>query len=226
MKELVERIFKNWKSTLIGALIIIGALAAVYAGKATLTEAGAFIVGGITLFFIKDKQDPKGPSPATAWMFALALLLVVASCNRKSTTTTSELQTITIVKDSIAIHDSIVWETYTVPVDSLVLIGYVECDTLTNKPKTMSLAGKGKRMNTKLNLNSSGALSLSTTCEAYEDSLQTAHRTISQLSYRLSAIDQRASNVVTVESNRYLLPLILSCVLNLVLLIIFIKSRR
>lgn len=53
---MIDRIFKNWKSTLIGLLIIAGSLAAVYTDKATLTEAGAFITMGLAFFFLKDQK--------------------------------------------------------------------------------------------------------------------------------------------------------------------------
>lgn len=51
---MVDRIFKSWKTTAIGLLIIAIAGASVYLDKATLPEAGLFIAGGITLFFVKD----------------------------------------------------------------------------------------------------------------------------------------------------------------------------
>lgn len=54
--SVVERIFKNWKTTLVGVLILAGALGAVFTDKATLTEAGAFIVLGVGFFFLKDKN--------------------------------------------------------------------------------------------------------------------------------------------------------------------------
>ena len=60
---MIDRVFKNWKTTAIGAVIVIGALATVFVGKATLTEAGVFIGVGISLFFIK---DGKGNSPSSA----------------------------------------------------------------------------------------------------------------------------------------------------------------
>jgi TRAP-type mannitol/chloroaromatic compound transport system permease large subunit len=53
--SLIDRIFKSWKTTLIGSIIILGSLGMVYVGKATLTEAGAFIVLGVGAFFLKDK---------------------------------------------------------------------------------------------------------------------------------------------------------------------------
>ena len=56
---MIERIFKNWKTTAIGVLLITGSLLLVAINKATLTEAGAFIVDGVGSIFAKDKKDGK-----------------------------------------------------------------------------------------------------------------------------------------------------------------------
>ncbi|BDD13139.1 hypothetical protein FUAX_55710 (plasmid) [Fulvitalea axinellae] len=56
---LVTRVFKNWKTSLLGLVILTGALGAVYTGKASLTEAGLFIAGGIGLFFTRDGKGVK-----------------------------------------------------------------------------------------------------------------------------------------------------------------------
>ena len=52
-----DRIIKSWETTLIGALLIIGAITLVFLDKATLTEAGTFIVIGGGLFFAKNKKS-------------------------------------------------------------------------------------------------------------------------------------------------------------------------
>ena len=49
-----ERVFKNWRTSLLGASLIIGALAAVFVGRATLTEAALVLPVAFTLIFIKD----------------------------------------------------------------------------------------------------------------------------------------------------------------------------
>ena len=49
-----ERVFKNWRTSLLGAILIIGALAAVFFGRATLTEAALVLPVAFTLIFIKD----------------------------------------------------------------------------------------------------------------------------------------------------------------------------
>jgi len=53
---MIYRIFTNWKTTAIGLLILVLSGGAVYLDKATLTEAGAFLVLGIGLFFTKDTK--------------------------------------------------------------------------------------------------------------------------------------------------------------------------
>lgn len=54
-KPLAERIFRNWKTSVIGLTILIGSLAMVYFEKASLGEAGVFLGIGFGLFFLKDK---------------------------------------------------------------------------------------------------------------------------------------------------------------------------
>jgi hypothetical protein len=54
---MIDRIVKNWKTSFAGALILIVSVSAVYFDKATLTEAGAFMVVGFTLFFVKDGKS-------------------------------------------------------------------------------------------------------------------------------------------------------------------------
>lgn len=69
MNKIIDRIFKNWKTTTIGLVILVPSLAAVFMGKATLTEAGVFIMTGLSCFGFKDppaKDDSTSPSPPAA----------------------------------------------------------------------------------------------------------------------------------------------------------------
>ena len=54
---MIDRILKNTKTTTLGLLIILGALILVGFEKATLTEAGAFIVAGLGFLFAKDRKN-------------------------------------------------------------------------------------------------------------------------------------------------------------------------
>lgn len=52
---MIERIFKSWKSSVVGLILFISGIALVGFEKATLTEAGAFFGMAFVLFFTKEK---------------------------------------------------------------------------------------------------------------------------------------------------------------------------
>ena len=56
---LIERIFGNPKTTLLGLIIIGLCFVLVFYEKATLTEVSAFMMGAFALMFFKDPQDGK-----------------------------------------------------------------------------------------------------------------------------------------------------------------------
>ncbi len=56
---LIERIFGNPKTTLLGLIIIGLCFVLVFYEKATLTEVSAFMMGAFALMFLKDPQDGK-----------------------------------------------------------------------------------------------------------------------------------------------------------------------
>ena len=56
---MIDRIFKNWKTTLIGLGLIIAGLIFVWYEKASLTELTAFIGSGVVLMLVKDPKNEK-----------------------------------------------------------------------------------------------------------------------------------------------------------------------
>jgi hypothetical protein len=62
MNLLIERIFKNWKTTLLGLAMIVACFVLVFIEKATLSEASMFIVGGFTMLFLRDSADSVKPT--------------------------------------------------------------------------------------------------------------------------------------------------------------------
>lgn len=58
-KKMIDRIFKNWKTTLLGVGLIIAGLLFVWFEKATLTELTAFIGSGLVLMLVKDPKNEK-----------------------------------------------------------------------------------------------------------------------------------------------------------------------
>lgn len=77
---MTERIFKNWKTTLLGIIMLVGSLLLVYYGKATLTEASAFMVAGFSMFFLKD--------PKNNGLSIVLLALIFYSCQKPVVNTT------------------------------------------------------------------------------------------------------------------------------------------
>ena len=54
---MIERIFKNPKTTILGLIIITLCFVLVFLDKATLTEVSVFILGGFSVLFLKDGND-------------------------------------------------------------------------------------------------------------------------------------------------------------------------
>jgi hypothetical protein len=54
MSEIKERIFANWKTTLLGVAVLIAGLVLVYLDKASLAELTAFVSGALVLLISKD----------------------------------------------------------------------------------------------------------------------------------------------------------------------------
>jgi len=59
---LIERIFKNPKTTVLGLLMVGLCFVLVFYEKATLTEVSAFLMGAFALMFLKDPKDEKTSS--------------------------------------------------------------------------------------------------------------------------------------------------------------------
>ena len=57
---MIERLFRNPKTTIIGLLVLVVSFLFVWFGKATLTELGIFISGGFALLFLKDPDKTDG----------------------------------------------------------------------------------------------------------------------------------------------------------------------
>ena len=56
---IIERIWKDPKTTLLGLIIIGLCFVLVFYEKASLTEVSAFLMGAFALMFLKDPKDEK-----------------------------------------------------------------------------------------------------------------------------------------------------------------------
>ena len=55
---MIERIFKNRKTTIVGLVMLIVSFLFVWLEKATLIEVSVFITGGFAMLFMKDPKKP------------------------------------------------------------------------------------------------------------------------------------------------------------------------
>ena len=54
---MIDRIFKNWKTTTLGISILITCFVLVFLEKTTLSDVSLFLGGGFMMLFIKDKKE-------------------------------------------------------------------------------------------------------------------------------------------------------------------------
>lgn len=52
---MINRIFYNWKTSLVGLGLIVASFVAVYMGKSTLTEVSGFLLAAFPFLYSKDK---------------------------------------------------------------------------------------------------------------------------------------------------------------------------
>jgi hypothetical protein len=53
---MIDRIFKNWKTSLLAFFLILTSVASVFMKISTWTEVGAFLGLSVALFFAKDPK--------------------------------------------------------------------------------------------------------------------------------------------------------------------------
>jgi hypothetical protein len=57
---MIDRLFRNLKTTIIGSVVLITCFVFVWFGKSSLSELGVFVVGGFTMLFLKDPKTDGG----------------------------------------------------------------------------------------------------------------------------------------------------------------------
>lgn len=62
-EPLINRLFKSWKTTVLGLAIIVVCFVLVFLEKASLTEVSTFTIGGFYLLFLKDENGKAAGSP-------------------------------------------------------------------------------------------------------------------------------------------------------------------
>jgi hypothetical protein len=57
---MIDRLFRNLKTTFLGLIVLLVCFGFVWFGKATLSEVGIFVTGGFAMLFLKDPKTDGG----------------------------------------------------------------------------------------------------------------------------------------------------------------------
>lgn len=101
-------------------------------------------------------------------MFGLMILVVVAGCSSRVVPSTSTSETKTIVKDSIVVKEVPRIDTVHIPGEKIVVTEYIECDSVTNKPKAKSIKAQGTRTNLSVVLRTDGSMVATAGCDSLQ----------------------------------------------------------
>lgn len=114
----MNRILKDWKTTVIGIAILIICFTLVFVGKATLTEVGGFLCGGFYVLFSKDSLLGKKKTPC----LLLFALLFVGCRPYESFIDKSESVRIDtlIIRDSVPVRIEIPGDTVRMDADTII----------------------------------------------------------------------------------------------------------
>lgn len=120
-----------------------------------------------------------------AWLLSIIIALAFSSCNRKQSISSSITKT--LIKDSISLIETIKYDTITLPADTLVQSVYIECDSLTNKPKPFNTSIKSNKISNSLVLDITGLLTSTSIVDSLLQVIETQQRELHK--YHSSVIE-------------------------------------
>ena len=122
------------------------------------------------------------------YLIAISLLIAFASCSKKLTTT------ITVVKDSIIVKEVPRLVEVKIPGDTVTVTEYIECDSLTNKPKPKKIQATTGRAFTSDEVKADGTLTATGGCDSLSQLIEVKDREISRL--RSEKTDTHTTQIV------------------------------
>lgn len=103
----------------------------------------------------------------------LVLLLVVAGCNRKIVSSTT-----TKVRDSLIVKEVPRIVTVTIPGDTVTVKEYIECDSITNKPKPKEFKSGNGRAKVSVMIADDGSLTATGGCDSLQRAIEVRDKII------------------------------------------------
>lgn len=118
----------------------------------------------------------------------IAAILLLASCSKRTTSTTSS------VRDSIIIKEVVRIDTVKLPGATVTIREQIECDSVTNKPKPATLSGQGGRAKIKVSIDSAGMLTATGGCDSLNQIIKALDREVYHLRH-----EQKKETVTVTE---------------------------
>lgn len=149
----------------------------------------------------------------------IALLLVVGllSCSKKIVTTTSSSE----ILDSTFMTETTQYDTIFVAGDTVILKEWVECDSVTNKPKPFKAKAKSGRASITLEVTDRGTLKVEGVCDSLQRLVETKDREI----FRLRKETSNKSTTITKQPSKLKVWFDISCQLLAGLFVLLLLAR-
>jgi hypothetical protein len=114
------------------------------------------------------------------WLFIVMLLL--SSCSRKTVTTSTN------VTDTTTIREIIRYDTIRTPGDTIRISELIECDSITNKPKPITIRERVGRATASVTINNQGQLQVQASCDSLENIIRIMDKEIFRLRHETKTV--------------------------------------
>jgi hypothetical protein len=122
--------------------------------------------------------------------FLLLILIWLSSCSRRVISQTVEHTIIDSVYVTLTPRDTTIY----IPGDTVNITTYIECDSLTNKPKALSQHARSGRLSSSVSITPDGRLSVRAQCDSLEQVISLMDKEIFRL--------RQEKKVITIEKEK------------------------
>jgi hypothetical protein len=122
--------------------------------------------------------------------FLLLILIWLSSCSRRVISQTVEHTIIDSVYVTLTPRDTTIY----IPRDTVNITTYIECDSLTNKPKALSQHARSGRLSSSVSITLDGRLSVRAQCDSLEQVISLMDKEIFRL--------RQEKKVITIEKEK------------------------
>lgn len=122
-------------------------------------------------------------------IFFIMLIIWLSSCSRRVITQTVEHTIVDSVYVTLTPRDTTIY----IPGDTVNITTYIECDSVTNKPKALSHHARAGRLSSSVSISPDGRLSVRAQCDSLEQIISVLDKEIFRLRH------EKKTTVITKE---------------------------